>query len=109
MISLKIKPTFRKTVEIAVPGDDAEPLRIAFEFKHMPKDEFKSFTSQERIAQREGKPEGQLIMEVASAWYDVDQPFTEEALNRFCMDYHGAGYAVISTYVAELSKVRTGN
>jgi hypothetical protein len=110
VISLKAKPTFAKVVDIPVPGEDV-PLKLRMEFKHMSKDAFKAWSDPERIAQRvaQGTTDAQIVMECASAWYDVDQPFTEAALNDFFQDYHAAAYAITTAYMTELGKVRSGN
>lgn len=104
MFKLNPNPTFVGTATIAVPGGEAEKLRLVF--KHKTRDEAAAFF--ERAA-KSGEKESVLLMEIVAGWEDVDAEFSEEALETLLQNYHTSPRAIFDAYLDELTAARKGN
>jgi hypothetical protein len=104
MFKLNPNPTFVGTASIAVPGGEAEKLRLVF--KHKTRDDAKAFF--ERAAKSD-ESESKLLLEIIAGWEDVDAEFSEDALSQLLQNYHNAAQAIFEGYMAELTAARRGN
>lgn len=97
-------PTFKKSVEIPIPG--ARPASVEFIFKHRNKEQLSEWL--ENVGKFD--TDAALILDIASGW-DLEDPFDDESIATLCNEYAGAGTSVLHTYVAEASggQVRLGN
>lgn len=100
-LKLTANPTFKCKVQIPVPG--AKPADVEFTFKGRTRDQFKEF-----VEGLEGRKDGDVIMDVACGW-DLEDAFGPESVELLIQNYIGAGRAVISAYMTELTDARTGN
>ena len=104
MFKLNPNPTFVGTATIAVPGGEAEKLRLVF--KHKTRDDAKAFF--ERAAKSD-EPEAKLLLEIVDGWEGVDTDFSEAAIGALLQNYHPAAQAIFEAYMAELTAARRGN
>lgn len=96
-------PTFKAKVDIPVHGSDTVP--VEFEFKHRSSDAMDELLT--KVS--EGAFNSvQSIQEIAVGW-ELDDPFTEESIQKLVQNYQGAASAVVRKYMAELRQVRLGN
>jgi hypothetical protein len=107
MLRLNPNPTFKAPVTIPQPGKD-EGVKITVEFKHMPKDDYAAFIAKERDITTARKDE-EVILDIAVGWEGVDAEFNSENVREVCRQYHGAGAAIVSTFISELTQYRRGN
>lgn len=98
---LTAAPTFKAKVLIPVPGAAATP--IEFTFKGRTKDQLKTLVDSMR-----DREDLELVMDIVSGW-DLDEPFSEEAVDQLLQNYIGSGKAIISKYLDELTAARVGN
>lgn len=101
---LKPNPTFRKDVPLPVPG--AEPMRVTFEFRHMTRKALAEFLHGE---ESEKRSDLDALMKVIADWPGQSVAFSRENLAELLENYHGAGRAIMQTYIDELQAVRLGN
>lgn len=99
--SLTVSPTFKSIVDIPIPG--GRSAQIEFTFKGRTRDEFEEFMT----ALKDEKPDD-LVLQIATGW-DLDEPFGQESVDKLTQNYMGAGLAIWTKYVAELTKARQGN
>ena len=99
--SLTPSPTFKCIVEIPVPGGRSAP--VEFTFKGRTRDQFEEFMT----GLKSEKPD-ELVMQLATGW-DLDEAFEQDNVDKLTQNYMGAGLAIWTKYVAELTKARTGN
>ncbi len=113
MFKITPNPTFKATVSIAVPGEQAAKLKLVF--RHKTRDEAKAFferVSREAAEDAGGSPaarERKVLEEIVAGWEDVDQPFTGDALEQLLQNYHNAATAILDTYMEQLTLARRGN
>lgn len=100
-LSLTAAPTFKATVAIPIAG--AKPAEVEFTFKHRTRDQFREFT--ENLGKRE---DIEVVMDIASGW-DLDEPFSKESAEKMIQMYIGSAFAILNTYMAELSGARVKN
>lgn len=113
MFKITPNPTFKATVTIAVPGEQAAKLKLVF--RHKTRDEAQSFFR--RVAEEASADTGanaparerKVLEEIVAGWEDVDQPFTGEALEELLRNYHNASTAILDTYMEQLTQARRGN
>lgn len=99
--NLTVNPTFKASVNIAVPGGKA--VDVEFTFKYRNKDEMKDF-----LEEMKGKTDAQLIDEMASGW-ELDDPFNAESLEKLTQNYPGAPVGIMQVYMSELQGARAKN
>lgn len=102
MFTLQPNPTFRAKVAIPVPG--APSVKVEFEFRHKPKDELLAF-----LQATQGRDDIDVLLDVVVRWWDVDEDFSRESLNKLVQNYPGAGAAILGLYAKELADARLGN
>lgn len=100
-LTIKAAPTF--TAKVGIPQAGAEPVEVAFVFKHKTKDELQEF-----MGSREGKTDCQSFLEIVDSW-DFEGPMTPETVETMLQNYIGAGLAVYLGYIAELTKAKAKN
>jgi len=105
MLKLQPNPTFKAKVGIPVPGEE-KPAEIVCVFAHMTRDEFRDFAAPEASATRR---DADSLARILRGWEDVDVPFSADAVEQLCQQYHGAAFAISSVFVQELTKARLGN
>jgi hypothetical protein len=103
-LTIVAAPTFRAEVPIPVPG--AQPVPIAFEFKHRDREALDQWR---QWVKEDGRTEPEIVGSCVSNWFDMDQPFSAENLATFLKNYHGASAAITERYVVELIQARLGN
>lgn len=99
-LTLKPDPTFKAKVGIPVPGSD-EPAEVEFVFKHRTRDELDKWMS-------ETGEDLQKVLEMASGW-DLPDKFTDANVQKLLQNYFGAASAIVTGYLSELLKAKTGN
>lgn len=97
-------PTFKKAVDIPIPGGRPQP--VEFVFKHRNKEAMAEWF--EAIGKH--KSDAAMVLDIASGW-DLEEPFDEQHIEQLCVEYAGAGAAIVQTYIAEMTggQVRLGN
>lgn len=99
--SLKPNPTFKRDVEIPVPGE--KPAKLNFVFRHKTRNELKEFV--DSLADRE---DIDTVMDVACGW-GIDESFDEDNVEVLLQNYPGSALAIINAYLNEVSGARKGN
>lgn len=99
-LTLNAAPTFKAKVGILVPGSD-EPAEVEFVFKHRTKDALEAWMN-------EPGEDLKKVMEMASGW-DLPEKFTEANVSKLLQNYFGAAAAIVTAYINELMKAKTGN
>jgi hypothetical protein len=94
-------PTFKAKVAIPVPG--GKSVDVEFVYKHRTRDEYKEFV--DNLPDRE---DVDVIMDIASGW-DLEDAFSAEAMEAMTQNYIGSAYAIIQTYISELTNARVKN
>lgn len=100
-LTLKANPTFKVTVKIPIAGDKDATVNI--EYKHRRKKELAEF-----MASRVGKTDLETVMDCVVGW-DMDEEFSETAVNELLEINAGAAVALYEKYTNELRGVREGN
>jgi hypothetical protein len=100
-LKLNPSPTFKKSVDIPVAGD--EPAQVLFTFKHMNKDALEKF-----IDSLDKRTDEESVLLMAEGW-DLEDEFNLESAKTLCSNYIGAGLAIFLAFREELTKARTKN
>lgn len=103
-MSLKLNPnpTFTSPVNIPTPEGDAQ-IRVVFKYRDRAQlAEFMAFATK-------CEKDVDVMMELIEGWYDVDTPFSREAVEMLMRNYHASARAVLSTYISELTQQKVGN
>ena len=100
-LKLNPEPTFKAKVGIPVPGRGVVPVEFTFNYRTREQ-------TLEWIEATRNAKDTDSIMDCACAW-ELDDEFNLENVERFCNSYAGAGFAVVDTYLRELSGARRGN
>ena len=103
MLKLKPDPTFVTAVTIPAPTGD---IAIKVEYKHMTRDAYKKFIDEEAAKSRSDED---AIMDIACGWQEVDAPFSREAVNELCQQYHAAPRAIVEAFIRELTQHKSLN
>lgn len=103
MFKFQPKPTFRATVEISQPGEDVEPLRIPFIFRHMSRTESEQMIEEKKFSWAEAAPV------VVVGWEIEDVPYTPEAYAYLVDQYPAAPEDIYRTWVSELARSKRKN
>lgn len=99
-LKLSAEPTFKSIVNIPVPGAGSVPVQ--FTFKHRTRKE-----AAEWLQNR--KPDDvDVIMDCVVAW-ELDDELNADNVDRMLQSYHGAGFAILSSYLDELRGARAKN
>lgn len=93
-LRLDPNPTFPATVIVPVAGD--APVQVKITFKHRTKDQLQEFTRS-----RADKTDADSILAMACAW-DLEEPFTEQNIEKMCQNYIAAPLEIYKAYLAEL-------
>lgn len=102
---LKAAPTFRKVVQVPVPGGGKVDLDATF--RHFTRAQLLEWTEQEASAKRS---DVQSLADIMVDWHNVEEPFGTEALGMLVDNYHtGAVIAIVRQWSAELVAQRLGN
>lgn len=99
-LTLNANPTFKAKVGIPVPGSD-ELAEVEFVFKHRTKDALDAWMN-------ESAEDLQKVMEMAEGW-DLSEKFNEANVSKLLQNYFGAAPAIVTAYLGELLKAKTGN
>jgi hypothetical protein len=100
-LTLKPNPSFKATVAIYLAGGGTGD--VEFIFKHRTRADLKQLMAS--VAEKE---DAEILMMVAEGW-DLEEPFNQENANVLCINYVGAGLAILETYVDELSRAKVKN
>ena len=102
MAKLKLNPdpTFRKGVEVPVPGGSAE---INCEFKYRDRDEVEAWWTK-----NENASAAEVVLDCVVSW-DLDDELTAENVKLLCKRYPQAGHQIIHQYLRDLAGIRQGN
>lgn len=100
-ITLTASPTFKANVPIPVPG--GKTAAVEFIFKAQTKTAFKEFV--DGLKDRE---DPEVILQITSGW-DLEEPFSKENVEKMLEQYIGSSFAIIETYIKELTGARTKN
>ena len=101
-VTLERNPTFPGVVAIPVPG--STPDMIPFTFKYRTRDEFiKAMTEIKDMTNAEA------VMHVATAWGLPNAEFNLENIQALDQLYLGSVQAILDTYIAEVTQVKTKN
>lgn len=103
MFQLKPNPTFRATVSISVPGDDAEPLRLPVTFAHYSRSAYKTEIEDAGLTVEDA------VLLVVRDWHIDGVPFSTEQLREFLDDYQTAAQELFEAYLAELRVAKRKN
>ena len=87
--------TFKAKAEIPRPG--AKPFPVQMTYKHRTGPELREWT----LAAVNGSDD-ELVYDVAEGW-DLTDEFSRENVKRLCDSCPGAGAAIVTAYVTELS------
>lgn len=96
-------PTFKGKVHIHVPGE-AKPAVITFVFKHKTRAQLDEFQ-----AWAKGKPDEDVIQEIAEGWDVEGLEFDRDGLTTLCQNHHSAPERIVQAYWSELTGARLGN
>jgi hypothetical protein len=99
-LTLNANPTFKAKVGIPLPGSE-EAAEVEFTFKHRTRDELDKWMA-------EPAEDLQKVLEMATGW-DLPDKFTEPNVKKLLQNYFGAAGAIVTGYLAELMKAKTGN
>lgn len=105
MLKLQPAPTFKAKVIIPIPGQDTG-VQVVCEFRHMTRDAFEAFSASEAVAAR---TDVESLLALLVGWEGIDAAFGPDAVALLVQQYHGAAYAIVSAYAAELTKARSKN
>jgi hypothetical protein len=100
-LSIVAAPTFKAVVSIPVAG--GAPVDVEFTFKHRTKAAMSEF-----ISSREGKTDGESLMEMISGW-DFAEDLTPGSAETMLQNYIGAALPIYRTYIEELAQAKTKN
>lgn len=100
-LSLAAPATFKATVAIPIPGNGSSD--VEFTFKYRTKDEFKEF-----VDSLDGGQDIDVMMDIICGW-DLDEAFDADSVAKMLQLYMGAGSAILSTYMGELTGARLKN
>lgn len=103
MLKLNAEPTF--TVPVVIPAPTGN-VTIKVTYKHMTRDAYLAFVKAES---EKARPDEDAIMDIASAWSDVDEPFSREAVGKLCQQYHAAPRVIVETFIRELTQFKEKN
>lgn len=95
-------PTFKTKVEIPDPEG---PVTLELEFKRMKRKAFGAYFSSPEF---QARSDVENIMEIVVGW-DAVAPFSREAMDEFCEDFHAAGRTILGKYMSEQAQVKAGN
>lgn len=102
-LKLKADPTYFAKVEIPTPTG---PVEIKVEYKHMTRDEYKTFIDAELKLRRSDE---ESLMDLMVGWSGVDSAFSKEAVTQLCQQYHAAPRAIVEGFINSLTQSRLGN
>jgi hypothetical protein len=105
-VVLARKPTFDLPVVAQLLGGGK--LEFTVTYKAMRLSEFKAFIERVQAQHYKGKPDSDVVMEIAEGW-DLDQPFTAEGIEGAIEDAPGLGGSISRRFVEEYERVRWGN
>ncbi|MCY1380956.1 Phage tail assembly chaperone [compost metagenome] len=80
-------------------------MSVEFEFKHRSRDAMDELLA--RVSAGELKDVDSL-REILAGW-ELDDPFSEESIQKLIQNYQGAAPAIVRKYMAELTQARLGN
>lgn len=100
-LKLVAAPTFKSKVGIPVAGEN--PVDVEMVFKHRTKTALDEF-----IKDRAGKSDAESFMEMVSGW-DLEDPFSKEAVETLLENYAGAGLATFRIYIDQLVQAKLKN
>lgn len=103
MFDIDVAPTFTADVKFHQAGKE-EPAVIKFEFRHRTKAELGVY-----ITGMKGKPDLDLVMDLAVGWEGVSKPFDRASVTQLLENFGGVAQAVWDTYYRELLPARLGN
>lgn len=103
--TLQPKPTFQAEVTIPTPNGDG---KVTFEFKHMGRKALAAFYDSATKPEN-GRPEGELFLDMIAGWSGVDEKFSPENLQIFLDNYMAAPGAIFDAYNQALLKGKEKN
>ena len=106
MFKLQPNPTFKKTVSIPVPGEEA--VAVTFIFKHMGRKAFKKFY-ESLTSTKSNREDADVLLEIVEGWEGVDGDFNKENLDLLLDNYFGSAMAILEAYQAALVEAREKN
>lgn len=98
---LKAAPTFSAKVGIPVAGGATVDVQMTF--KHRTKTQFDEF-----LASRPNTKDVDSFLDMVCGW-DLQDPFSHEAVSELLENYIGAAVATYLVYVNELTRAKLGN
>lgn len=104
MLTLKAPETFKAKTEIPTPG--GKPVAVTLTFRHMTRAELARFIAPDEAKNR---PDVDTVMEIVAGWENVDAEFSRDNVEALLEQYHGAGRAILQTYIEQLVQARLGN
>lgn len=119
MLTLNPSPTFKLPVTIPVQGGKKEI--VEFEFKYQDRDEYKEFLNRHSKRPEFNGSLAEVVdansyndaaaAEVIVGWResDIGAPFNEDNLKTIFKKYHGASYAIVMAYCADLEGRKLSN
>ena len=102
MLKLSKNPTFKAKVGIPVPGSKA--VNVTFEFRAKTRAELTQW-----LEDNKETPVFELVRGVVCGWSEVDEAFSDEALERLLDVYPGSALAIFNRYAEEHSNGKSGN
>lgn len=104
MLKLQAEPTFTSAVEIPSPWG-AQKIKVVF--KYMDTDEYDTYINNN--VGRQNMTNEDVIMEIASGWYEVDGEFNKENVALLCKKYHRAAEQIVNVWMENNTQARVGN
>lgn len=102
MLKLTTNPTFKTKVGIPVPGGKAVPITL--EFRAKTRAELTQW-----LEDNKETPVFELVRGIVCGWADVDEPFSEQSLEKLLDVYPGAAIVIFNRYAEEHSNGKSGN
>ena len=102
MFQLDPNPKFSAPVSIPVPGQGEAEITVIF--RHKKKSDLQAY-----LDNAKGRSDLDSCAEIVTGWSGVEADFSAEALAALLDNYHGAGLAILQTYLRELTGQRVKN
>lgn len=102
MVKIVANPTFKATVDI--PSAGGQVVSIEFEFKHKTRTAFQAWAKPDLWPTNED-----AILDIASGWTDIEDPFGRESLTLLFENFQAAPKAICEKYAHELLLGRAKN
>lgn len=97
-------PTFKKSVDITVPGKGPQPVEFTFKYRDI--------EALAALLETIGtyKTDADLVLDIASGW-ELEDSFDAENVATLCTKYAGVAASILHTYLYEVSggQIRLGN